>query len=77
MQELLGSSPRKKPKRHPIHQNKNENEDELDLTGNNMADEELAQVLDDIYAKAGESCKCTKLNLGSCLLHTDTTLLYP
>ncbi|KAK7080556.1 Lysine-specific demethylase 4B [Halocaridina rubra] len=51
LEELL-KSPKKKPKRHPIHQNKNE--EELNLTGEEV-DEELVQVLDDIYAKAGES----------------------
>ena len=54
LEELLNQSPKKKPKRHPIHQNKNE--EELNLTGEEV-DEELVQVLDDIYAKAGESCK--------------------
>ncbi|XP_068236737.1 uncharacterized protein [Palaemon carinicauda] len=52
LEELLNQSPKKKPKRHPIHQNKNE--EELNLTGEEV-DEELVQVLDDIYAKAGES----------------------
>ena len=50
----MGSSSTKKPKRHPIHQNKNE--EEIVLTGE-VVDEQLTQVLDDIYGKAGESCK--------------------
>lgn len=56
IEQLLNQSPKKKkPKRHPIHQNKNE--EELIFTGEEVVDEELSQVLDDIYAKAGESCK--------------------
>lgn len=55
IEQLLNQSPKKKkPKRHPIHQNKNE--EELIFTGEEVVDEELSQVLDDIYAKAGESC---------------------
>ncbi|XP_042238661.1 uncharacterized protein LOC121877084 isoform X2 [Homarus americanus] len=53
IEQLLKQSPKKKKlKRHPIHQNKNE--EELIFHGEEV-DEELSQVLDDIYAKAGES----------------------
>ncbi|KAK3888158.1 hypothetical protein Pcinc_007772 [Petrolisthes cinctipes] len=53
IEQLLNQSPKKKKvKRHPIHQNKNEGE--LIFQGEEV-DEELSQVLDDIYAKAGES----------------------
>ncbi|KAB7495545.1 putative lysine-specific demethylase 4B, partial [Armadillidium nasatum] len=48
----ITSSPKKKPKRHPIHENKNEGE--LDLMGD-IANEELIMVLDGIYVKAGET----------------------
>lgn len=55
IEQLLNQSPKKKKvKRHPIHQNKNEGE--LIFQGEEV-DEELSQVLDDIYAKAGESCE--------------------
>ncbi|ROT67968.1 hypothetical protein C7M84_013915 [Penaeus vannamei] len=58
IEQLLNQSPKKKkPKRHPIHQNKNE--EELIFTGEEVVDEELSQVLDDIYAKAGESYSAT------------------
>lgn len=53
----MKQSPKKKKlKRHPIHQN--EKPDELLFEGE-VVDEELSQVLDDIYAKAGESCELT------------------
>ncbi|XP_050717640.1 protein split ends-like isoform X2 [Eriocheir sinensis] len=53
IEQLLKQSPKKKKvKRHPIHQNKNE--DELTFNGE-VVDEELSQVLEDIYTKAGES----------------------
>lgn len=55
IEQLLKQSPKKKKvKRHPIHQNKNE--DELTFNGE-VVDEELSQVLEDIYSKAGESCE--------------------
>ncbi|KAF2356401.1 JmjN domain [Trinorchestia longiramus] len=63
LEQLLNSagssSSNKKLKRHPVHQNKQpvapgDTTEELLLTGD-IADEELTQVLDDIYAKAGES----------------------
>ncbi|KAA0187812.1 hypothetical protein HAZT_HAZT001494 [Hyalella azteca] len=61
LEQLLnssGSSGCKKLKRHPVHQSKQlapgDTAEELLLTGD-VADEELTQVLDDIYAKAGES----------------------
>ncbi|KAK8391868.1 hypothetical protein O3P69_017469 [Scylla paramamosain] len=54
IEQLLKQSPKKKKlKRHPIHQNKNEGE--LIFHGEEV-DEELSQVLEDIYTKAGESC---------------------
>ncbi|XP_045592773.2 uncharacterized protein [Procambarus clarkii] len=57
IEQLLKQSPKKKKlKRHPIHQNKNE--DEL-IFHDEEVDEELSQVLDDIYAKAGESYSAT------------------
>lgn len=53
IEQLLKQSPKKKKvKRHPIHQNKNEGE--LIFHGEEV-DEELSQVLEDIYSKAGES----------------------
>ena len=63
LEELLNSSGKKKVKRHPVHQTKQpagSTAEELLLTGD-VADEELTQVLDDIYAKAGESCKLSPL----------------
>ncbi|KAK8753965.1 hypothetical protein OTU49_005026 [Cherax quadricarinatus] len=57
IEQLLKQSPKKKKlKRHPIHQNKNE--EEFVFHGEEV-DEELSQVLDDIYAKAGESYSAT------------------
>lgn len=58
LEQLLNQSGKKKPKRNPVHNCKppGDTVEELFLTGD-VADEELTQVLDDIYAKAGESCE--------------------
>ncbi|CAL4082362.1 unnamed protein product, partial [Meganyctiphanes norvegica] len=53
--KMLECSPKKKVKRHPIHQDQGvAKSEELLLTGEE-ADEELSQVLEDLYSKAGES----------------------
>lgn len=71
IEQLLKQSPKKKkPKRHPIHQNKNE--EELIFDGEEV-DEELSQVLDDIYAKAGESYTATAETLYTTTTAATTT----
>ena len=58
----MNSASKNKLKRHPVHRKKQQAAipgdtiDEILLTGD-VADEELTEVLDDIYAKAGESCE--------------------
>ena len=47
---------KKKHKRHPIHE-QSMPDDEFEFDGEYVDEEYLVQVLDDIYAKAGESCE--------------------